>query len=72
MKPQWVLDLGRSMARNNRDSHSRYIQLATVGPHPTDSNMVKPFVRTVVFRGFHNGVDRQDKVQMKKCFGIGS
>jgi len=60
------------MARNNRDSHSRYIQLATVGPHPTDSNMVKPFVRTVVFRGFHNGVDRQDKVQMKKCFGIGS
>jgi hypothetical protein len=65
-KPQWVLDLNKSMARNNRDAHSRYIQLATVGPHPNDPTVLKPFVRTVVFRGFHNGVDPQDKVRGKK------
>lgn len=50
------------MARNNRDAHSRYIQLATVGPHPNNSTALKPFVRTVVFRGLHNGVEPQDKV----------
>lgn len=65
-KPQWVLDLNKSMARNNRDAHSRYIQLATVGPPPNDPKVLKPFVRTVVFRGFHNGVDPQDKVRGKK------
>lgn len=67
-KPQWVLDLGRS-TRNNRDSHSRYIQLATVGSHPNDATVFKPFVRTVVFRGFYNGADAQDKVRGNKCFG---
>lgn len=61
-KPQWVLNLGISMARNNRDAHSRYIQLATVGFGSDDPSVIKPFVRTVVFRGFYSGMDPQDKV----------
>jgi len=77
-KPKWVLDLGISMARNNRDAHSRYIQLATVGFGSDDSSVIKPFVRTVVFRGFYNGMDPQDKVSrvneffliLSRCFSV--
>lgn len=52
-KPQWLLQLERALQRNGKDAHSRYVQLATVGEETGEdgSTFVRPFVRTVVYRG---------------------
>lgn len=46
MKPAWHERLKKSIAKNKRDAHNRYFQLATVAGDGT------PRVRMVVFRGF--------------------
>lgn len=46
MKPAWHERLKKSIAKNKRDAHNRYFQLATTGEDGT------PRVRMVVFRGF--------------------
>ena len=46
MKPAWHERLKKSIAKNKRDAHNRYFQLATVAEDGT------PRVRMVVFRGF--------------------
>ena len=54
-KAQWVIDLNRSLTRNGRDAHSRYIQLATVSMD--EAGKIRPALRTIVFRGFHPGTE---------------
>ena len=46
MKPAWLERLKKSIAKNKRDAHNRYFQLATIAADGT------PRVRMVVFRGF--------------------
>lgn len=46
MKPAWHERLKKSIAKNKRDAHNRYFQLATIAGDGT------PRVRMVVFRGF--------------------
>lgn len=46
MKPAWHERLKKSIAKNKRDAHNRYFQLATLAADGT------PRVRMVVFRGF--------------------
>lgn len=46
MKPAWHERLKKSIAKNKRDAHNRYFQLATIAADGT------PRVRMVVFRGF--------------------
>lgn len=46
MKPAWLERLKKSIAKNRRDAHNRYIQLATLADDGS------PRVRMVVFRGF--------------------
>ncbi len=46
MKPAWHERLKKSIAKNKRDAHNRYVQLATIAADGT------PRVRMVVFRGF--------------------
>ena len=46
MKPAWHERLKTSIAKNRRDAHNRYFQLATLAADGT------PRVRMVVFRGF--------------------
>ena len=50
-KPDWMVRINRSLARGGKDPTTRYIQLATVGEEE-GSGILRPFVRTVVFRGF--------------------
>ena len=54
-KPQWMIDLNRSLARNSKDAHARYIQLATT--QLDKDGKVRPACRTVVFRGFMPGTE---------------
>ena len=46
MNPAWHERLKKSIAKNKRDAHNRYVQLATLAAGGT------PRVRMVVFRGF--------------------
>lgn len=46
MNPPWYERLKKSIAKNKRDAHNRYFQLATTATDGT------PRVRMVVFRGF--------------------
>ncbi|MEM1111929.1 MAG: pyridoxamine 5'-phosphate oxidase family protein [Pseudomonadota bacterium] len=46
MAYQWQLALQKSLKRNRREAHNRYLQLATIGLDGFPAN------RTVVFRGF--------------------
>jgi hypothetical protein len=50
-KPRWLVDLNRVLARNSKDVHSRFFQLATVRV-PEGGGPPRPACRTVVFRGF--------------------
>ena len=64
-KPQWLLHLERALGKNSKDAHARYIQLATVGQDK--EGVVKPFVRTVVYRGIHHHPDDEAKSQVCTC-----
>jgi len=49
-RPSWLVDLTRSMARNNKDPFHRFVQLATI--RNVSPGVIKPACRTIVFRGF--------------------